>query len=363
MANTTTGRPGLAVLSFDGGGVRGYSSLLIVEALMCAIQREMKLETVPRPCEYFNIIGGTSSGGLNAILLGRLGMSAEQALEAYRRVAKLAFTPVPHFPFSPQGAYSGRNLKKAIQDELERHVIGDREAALAEEIRTSGDEASAKAIVAKRAENARDLLYYDPTACRTVVLAKTTTDVGARPTLFKSYATDPRWMSCKIWEIARATSAATTFFPSIKIGRDKIEFLDTALGNNNPCDTLFDEISREFPENNIYCMVSVGTGLQKAIELKNNRLSILRSLAKLATNSNAVHSAMAQRHGSNKPRVYWRFDEDAGLHDVELDNWDAMSKVAGHTSNYINKPEVQNEMNELASCIKVASGEGPNGAS
>ena len=47
------------LLALDGGGVRGLSALMILEKLM---------ETVdpidpPRPCNYFDMIGGTSTGG------------------------------------------------------------------------------------------------------------------------------------------------------------------------------------------------------------------------------------------------------------------------------------------------------------
>jgi len=62
------------ILSLDGGGVRGLSSLLILREIMEEIRRQTKAAKAPLPCEYFDLIGGTSTGGLIAIMLGRLGM-------------------------------------------------------------------------------------------------------------------------------------------------------------------------------------------------------------------------------------------------------------------------------------------------
>lgn len=70
----------LRILSLDGGGVRGLSSLYILKELMAQIWREYRVENphaqavVPRPCEYFDLICGTSTGGLIALMLGRLRM-------------------------------------------------------------------------------------------------------------------------------------------------------------------------------------------------------------------------------------------------------------------------------------------------
>lgn len=73
----TTGRPRTLghiprLLAFDGGGVRGLSSLLIVQKLMQEVQRLMEEEgrstsdgKPPLPCEYFDLICGTSTGGVN----------------------------------------------------------------------------------------------------------------------------------------------------------------------------------------------------------------------------------------------------------------------------------------------------------
>jgi len=62
------------ILSLDGGGVRGLSSLVILDEIMKDIKRREHLEQVPLPCTYFDLIGGTSTGGLIAIMLGRLRM-------------------------------------------------------------------------------------------------------------------------------------------------------------------------------------------------------------------------------------------------------------------------------------------------
>lgn len=62
------------ILSLDGGGVRGLSSLMILQKLMYEVQRVENLDHPPLPCQYFDLMGGTSTGGLIAIMLGRLRM-------------------------------------------------------------------------------------------------------------------------------------------------------------------------------------------------------------------------------------------------------------------------------------------------
>jgi patatin-like phospholipase/acyl hydrolase len=49
----------LRLLALDGGGVRGLSALIILEQLMETIDPE----TPPKPCDYFDMIGGTGTGG------------------------------------------------------------------------------------------------------------------------------------------------------------------------------------------------------------------------------------------------------------------------------------------------------------
>jgi patatin-like phospholipase/acyl hydrolase len=50
---------GIRLLALDGGGVRGLSALIILQQLMEAVNPD----TPPKPCDYFDMIGGTSTGG------------------------------------------------------------------------------------------------------------------------------------------------------------------------------------------------------------------------------------------------------------------------------------------------------------
>jgi patatin-like phospholipase/acyl hydrolase len=53
----------LSFTPLDGGGIRGLSELLILGEIMARIQHDEKLVDMPCPCDYFDLIGGTSTGG------------------------------------------------------------------------------------------------------------------------------------------------------------------------------------------------------------------------------------------------------------------------------------------------------------
>jgi len=52
----------LRLLSLDGGGIRGISELVILEEIMHRVSQELNVPT-PLPADYFDMIGGTSTGG------------------------------------------------------------------------------------------------------------------------------------------------------------------------------------------------------------------------------------------------------------------------------------------------------------
>jgi hypothetical protein len=64
----TLDNAGYCMLSLDGGGLRGLSTLYILQSIMSRLNFEREhlgqVSLPPRkPCELFDLIGGTSTGG------------------------------------------------------------------------------------------------------------------------------------------------------------------------------------------------------------------------------------------------------------------------------------------------------------
>ncbi|CAI7590894.1 unnamed protein product [Penicillium bialowiezense] len=326
-ARTDSCQP-LRILSLDGGGIRGISSLLILEKIMEMIRDAENLDHVPRPCDHFDLIGGTSTGGIIAILLGRLGMTVDECIRAYRQVAEQAFTPkrTSIFPAPPTGAFSAKALENAMKRVVREYCMHVECVNRRDQGQTSVDTCSHC-----------DTAFRDNKCTKTVVLAITKDNVDAPPTLFKTYDRSAAFDGSTLWQVARATSAATTFFKSIKVGRDEIEFIDAGFGYNNPCSILIQEAQREFPDRGKMRILSIGTGLGDVVTIKDKRLSIITALKKMATSSKKVAADVDHRYGGNGE--YFRFNVDQGLQDITLSDWEKASKISAHTRNYLAENE------------------------
>lgn len=81
---------GYNVLSIDGSsGFRSLSQIIQLDEYLKTIPAVHEKEGVsPRPCEHFDLIGGTSVGGLLAIMFGPLEMSCDEVKNAYIRMGR-----------------------------------------------------------------------------------------------------------------------------------------------------------------------------------------------------------------------------------------------------------------------------------
>lgn len=102
----------LRLLSLDGGGIKGLTTLLILKRIFRTLREVGHLDEEPKPHDVFDLIAGTSTGGLIAIMLGRLHMSIDECITVYERLGQRVFGKK-----SP-GGQVGRLVKGLISSAL-----------------------------------------------------------------------------------------------------------------------------------------------------------------------------------------------------------------------------------------------------
>jgi calcium-independent phospholipase A2-gamma len=147
----------------------------------------------------------------------------------------------------------------------------------------------------------------------------------------------------RIWEVARATSAATSFFAPMEIihAGEPRRFLDAGIGSNNPVDELyleamaqFDNKSDEEFDKQIRVLVSIGTGKPALHGFGDKVTEVAKSIASIATETQATanmfhmcHRRLANRGG------YFRFNPP-DLGEVALDEAGKKDIIASRTEAY-----------------------------
>jgi patatin-like phospholipase/acyl hydrolase len=114
----------LRLLALDGGGVRGLSSLMILRRLMAAVDPDAP----PKPCDYFDMIGGTSTGGLIAVMLGRLRMTIDECIDAYTTLSDKVFEKKSHrvnLKGKLHGRFDSAGLERAVKDVIANRGLGE----------------------------------------------------------------------------------------------------------------------------------------------------------------------------------------------------------------------------------------------
>ncbi|RDW65971.1 hypothetical protein BP6252_09606 [Coleophoma cylindrospora] len=311
------------LLTLDGGGIRGLSSLFVLLQLMEEIKKIEYFKGVDcsaesplfkskpnpdydkfrnekmhngafRPCHYFDYIAGTSTGGIIAIMLGRLQWSVEETIDSYRTMWTTMASATSSHSLIPRGKEKSNNTQR-LEESL-RKIL--------------------------KTESAK--LGSDPKMCRTFVLAVEKSDVGYhKPYLFRSYpfvengSTDfnrnPRQdTECyRILDVCRATSAT----PSLKLepikGEDGLtirpqsKFQDGSRWTVNPSLEAYREINSMHNdiENPILYMFSVGCGEPKPSRrsrgflFRNSSLVLETSVEDVAVENMMYKKSMSSEFG------------------------------------------------------------------
>ena len=182
------------------------------------------------------------------------------------------------------------------------------------------------------------------------VLAMSALNMTARiPRLFRTYQA-PKYPSpnCAIWEAARATSAAPTFFEHIFIEGEP--YVNGGMGCNNPVQQVLQETELMFPRRHVACIVSIGAGQARTISIPKPGwfpqllpLKVVDAMQQIATDCEASAQVAARRF-ERIPGIYFRFNVEQGLQEVGLEQWERLDEVRAHTGQYIRMADVDSRL-------------------
>lgn len=178
------------------------------------------------------------------------------------------------------------------------------------------------------------------------------------PFLMRSYPDSTNVDGLTLWQAARATSAAPTFFKRLKIGTR--EYIDGGIGCNNPSRVLLKELQRIYrrdPSHTVSCIINIGTGIPKDLGLEELTgtgigwlLDVAGTLKSMATDCEAIAEDMASIF-KNTQNFYFRFNVEQGLQDISLDNFEKLNVVRAKTEKYLAKDVQQNQLLQAAKAV------------
>lgn len=164
-------------------------------------------------------------------------------------------------------------------------------------------------------------------------------NVPRPPKLFRTY--DNRFQrhsadKCYIWEAARATSCAPSFFPDIQV--EGIYYSDGGLGYNNPAQLVLQEARSLWGlDHPVSCLLSIGTGSTESgaihrMEYAPDALGFMRIFSEMALSCERVHQELKQDYFLDG--IYWRFNPQM-TQKINLDEWTRMDELQGIAYNYL----------------------------
>ena len=268
------------------------------------------------PCHYFDYIGGTSTGGLIAVMLGRYRMSIGDCINCYKELSEQVFG---------QRSYPG-SWRKTFHLAASSRRKNIEEMQILKTLRPwqpSPDERV-------------DAFQSDEVRCRTIVcsIPSHSKNDSSQPQLLCSYRPDKdlskgvlkqKDFELAIVSVAQATLAAQNFVESADL--------------NNPSFQIFKEVklTHSRTPDPVLLFLSLGCGDPKSRSSRTNSSFKLRGqLAnsqsrleqRLSSVSDFVHHEMKEMKERSQAFYYYRFDVKENLNTVRLSEWKPLSNGA-----------------------------------
>ncbi|KAH8915642.1 FabD/lysophospholipase-like protein [Atractiella rhizophila] len=282
-----------------------------------------------RPCDFFDLICGSSGGGFIALLLGRLGLTAKQALDVYSEYG-LAMFPDTGPPLKAIEAMNDANRKKAS---------GAMEQAILRILSANSTDLS----MDPKSLLLRDSDHRFEDRCRVFVTASYNAS-WVDDELFRTYkAAGFSSPKCTFLQACMATAAFPGLFEPVEI--DHTEYLAGVNDNSNPTILALAEIKRIWgPHADFSCLVSIGSGREPRVKLGTSTqtsVDVVETLATATLRSTRISNSVKLRLTvMEKEHRYFRFDEDGGL-EMSVERWRDKTDIIGAARAYMANQETE----------------------
>ncbi|BDA47659.1 probable calcium-independent phospholipase A2-gamma at C-terminar half [Coccomyxa sp. Obi] len=347
------GRPpivgrGVRILSMDGGGMKGIA---IIREL-----RQLEQRTGRRIHELFDLVCGTSTGGILAVALALKQLSLEDCEQIYRNLGQKVFSRPGAAAVKEEEAGWRDSLYRAYksgQQSMRVAVYGCKhDAAMFEEL--------LKEYCTFDTENMLGTAMID-TAClntpKCFVVSTLVSMTPAGPFLFRNYElpdaaqahakqlkTPLASSSHHVWQAVRASSAAPYYLDDFKCGSDR--FQDGAATANNPAALALAEARLLWPDAPIEAIVSLGSGVvpvQRREKSMSAYLDIGSVLIESACSVDRVDAALATLLPLVPGVAYFRFCPEDVRCGIELDEIDPeqWALLEAATDEYIEREDAR----------------------
>ncbi|KAG8694628.1 hypothetical protein FRC09_009727 [Ceratobasidium sp. 395] len=319
----------------EGGLAGGLSALMIFKELTARVCAAGGSSQIRKLCK---MMAGTGTGALIACMLVLLEFDIDRAIATYSRLVQSVFSGKV-IRMSGSGAFQAGKLEKELK-QIVQEATGDENTLM---MKTQHDEDD----------------------CKVMVFAKSERSVGASARrIFRSYQVLTNQMpNYPIWQVLRATMAHPELFKSFEIG-NTLMITDSLVGGDvacsNPTPYVLAEFSTLYPELRITSVVCIGAGHARTIQIPGPNplqrfmpMNVLIAMKNTASDNEKVAQEIAARFQST-PDVYFRFNVDQGVQDVRMSRWQEKSEVAAHTRSYMQKTEVDGQIDKVAQLIAAS---------
>jgi len=290
----------------DGGGSRGVTTVEILKKLEHITGKRIE--------ESFDLIAGTSAGGLSAVCVGMKKLPLEKISNLQDKLCYEVFAhginPVANedygilshwarlqsrFSGATQMLRSGSFYSSKLVEELFQSIVGE------EKLIDTAMDTNVKVFLVSTVANCFPPQIY----------------------LWRNYqypinGTKSRYMGSmtqKLWEAMRASTSAPSYFDEFVCGNEKHQ--DGGCIANNPTAIAIHEANCLWPKKKIDCIVSVGAGNVPKRESKGSYLErTIVEFIECATSVDRIHDLMEDSYPSD---VYFRFNPIDERYSCDLD--------------------------------------------